>query len=52
MKNDPKEIPYGPGHPSYVAPLPGDLVDLLRGREFDCLSTKEATDKCHSPKRK
>ena len=26
---------YGPGHPSYVAPLSSDLVELLRGREFD-----------------
>ena len=26
---------YGPGHPSYVAPLASHLVELLRGSEFD-----------------
>lgn len=33
-----EELPYGPGHPSYVAPLANEhLVELLRGREFDKL---------------
>jgi len=31
---------YGPGHPSYVAPLSSDLVELLRGREFDKFNKK------------
>lgn len=40
----PKEPPYGPDHPSYIAPLPGDLVELLRGREFDALFEKKKRD--------
>jgi hypothetical protein len=31
------EVPYGPGHPSWIAPLHDDLVELLRGQEFDKL---------------
>ena len=30
-----REIPYGPDHPSYIAPLSPDIVELLRGQEFD-----------------
>lgn len=42
-KTERQEMPYGPGHPSYVAPLPDDLVEQLRGREFDGLFDKSKT---------